>query len=168
MKRVVMIVLDSVGAGALPDADQYGDAGANTLGHIWEQAHPSLPHMEKMGLGRIEGLGYPVPEETAGAFGRAIEVSSGKDTTTGHWEMMGLKLIKPFPTYPDGFSKDVMDEFERRIGRKTLGNHPASGTSILDELGEEHLRTGYPIVYLSADSLMQIAMHEDVIPLPRQ
>ena len=143
MKRVIMIVLDSVGAGALPDADKYGDVGANTLGHIWEQAHPSLPHMEKMGLGRIDGLGYPVPEETAGAFGRAMEVSAGKDTTTGHWEMMGLKLDKAFPTYPNGFPKDVMDEFERRIGRKTLGNYPASGTAILDELGEEKAMEKY-------------------------
>ena len=165
MKRVIMIVLDSVGAGALPDADKYGDVGANTLGHIWEQAHPDLPYMEKMGLGRIEGLGYPVPEEMAGAFGRAIEVSAGKDTTTGHWEMMGLKLDKAFPTYPNGFPKDVMDEFERRIGRKTLGNYPASGTAILDELGEEHMRTGYPIVYTSGDSVFQIACHEDVIPV---
>lgn len=118
MKRVIMIVLDSVGAGALPDADKYGDVGANTLGHIWEQAHPDLPYMEKMGLGRIEGLGYPVPEKTAGAFGRAIEVSAGKDTTTGHWEMMGLKLDKAFPTYPNGFPKDVMDEFERRTAAR--------------------------------------------------
>ena len=165
MKRVIMIVLDSVGAGALPDADKYGDVGANTLGHIWEQAHPDLPYMEKMGLGRIEGLGYPVPEKTAGAFGRAIEVSAGKDTTTGHWEMMGLKLDKAFPTYPNGFPKDVMDEFERRIGRKTLGNYPASGTAILDELGEEHMRTGCPIVYTSGDSVFQIACHEDVIPV---
>ena len=165
MKRVIMIVLDSVGAGALPDADKYGDVGANTLGHIWEQAHPDLPYMEKMGLGRIEGLGYPVPEKTAGAFGRAMEVSAGKDTTTGHWEMMGLKLDKAFPTYPNGFPKDVMDEFERRIGRKTLGNYPASGTAILDELGEEHMRTGCPIVYTSGDSVFQIACHEDVIPV---
>lgn len=165
IKRVFMIVLDSVGAGALPDAAAYGDVGANTLGHIWEQAHPSLPQMESMGLGRIPGLQYPVPVDGAGAFGRAAEVSAGKDTTTGHWELMGLKLTKPFPTYPHGFPQDVMAEFERRIGRKTLGNCTASGTAILDELGEEHMRTGFPIVYTSADSVFQIACHEDVIPV---
>ena len=168
MKRVIMIVLDSVGAGALPDADKYGDVGANTLGHIWEQAHPDLPYMEKMGLGRIEGLGYPVPEKMAGAFGRAIEVSAGKDTTTGHWEMTGLTLDKArSPPIPTASRQDVMDEFERRIGRRTLGNYPASGTAILDELGEEHMRTGYPIVYTSGDSVFQIACHEDVIPVDR-
>lgn len=165
MKRVLMIVLDSVGAGELPDAAAYGDVGANTLGHIWDGAHPALPNMEAMGLGRIPGLHYPVPQSAAGAYGRAAEVSAGKDTTTGHWELMGLKLSTPFPTYPNGFPQEVIDAFEAKIGRKMIGNYPASGTVILDELGEEHMRTGCPIVYTSADSVFQIACHEDVIPL---
>ena len=165
MKRVFMIVLDSVGAGALPDAAKYGDAGSNTLGHIWEHAKPALPNMEKMGLGNIPGLEYPVPAKGAGVFGRAGEQSAGKDTTTGHWELMGLKLERPFPLYPEGFPAEVMDEFERRTGRKTLGNYPASGTAILDVLGEEHMRTGALIVYTSGDSVFQIAAHEDVVPV---
>lgn len=162
MKRVFLVVLDSVGAGALPDAAQYGDAGANTLGHIMEQAKPSLPNMEAMGLGLIPGVGAAVPAEGAGAYGRAAEVSAGKDTTTGHWEITGLKLEKPFPTYPNGFPAELMEAYEKAIGVKTLGNYPASGTAILDELGEEHLRTGYPIVYTSGDSVFQIACHEDL------
>lgn len=167
MKRVFLIVLDSVGAGALPDAANYGDAGANTLGHIMEREHPVLPNMGAMGLGRIEGLVCPVPADAAGAYGRAAEVSAGKDTTTGHWEIMGITLERPFPTYPDGFPPEVIGAFEKAIGVKTLGNYPASGTAILDELGEEHMRTGYPIVYTSADSVFQIACHEDVIPPAR-
>ena len=167
MKRVFLIVLDSVGAGALPDAANYGDAGANTLGHIMEREHPVLPNMGAMGLGRIEGLVCPVPADAAGAYGRAAEVSAGKDTTTGHWEIMGITLERPFPTYPDGFPPEVIGAFEKAIGVKTLGNYPASGTAILEELGEEHMRTGYPIVYTSADSVFQIACHEDVIPPAR-
>ena len=162
MKRVFWVVLDSVGAGALPDAGKYGDAGANTLGHIVERVNPPMPHMRAMGLGLIPGVGGPVPEKVVGAFGRAVEVSAGKDTTTGHWEMAGLRLEKPFPSYPNGFPQEVIHAFEEAIGTKTLGNYPASGTVILDELGEEHLRTGYPIVYTSADSVFQIACHEDV------
>ena len=163
-KRVILIVLDSVGAGALPDAAAYGDAGSNTLGHIYEQQAPSLPLMEAMGLGCIEGLGYPVPTEGAGVYGRSLEASAGKDTTTGHWELMGIKLQKPFPLYPEGFPPEVMDAFEAAIGTKTLCNRPASGTAVLDELGEEHLRTGYPIVYTSGDSVFQIACHEELYP----
>ena len=163
VKRVFLIVLDSVGAGALPDAAAYGDAGANTLGHIIAQAKPHLPHMQAMGLGLIPGVGGPAPTDGAGAYGRAAEVSAGKDTTTGHWEITGLRLEKPFPTYPNGFPPEVMDAFEAAIGSKTLGNYPASGTAILDELGEEHMRTGRPIVYTSADSVFQIACHEDVV-----
>ncbi len=163
-KRVILIVLDSVGAGALPDAAAYGDAGANTLGHIYEQEKPALPNMEKMGLGLIEGLGYPVPADGTGVYGRAMEASAGKDTTTGHWELMGIRLEKPFPLYPEGFPSEVMDAFEAAIGTKTLCNRPASGTAILDELGEEHLRTGYPIVYTSGDSVFQIACHEELYP----
>ena len=147
MKRVIMIVLDSVGAGALPDADKYGDVGANTLGHIWEQAHPDLPYMEKMGLGRIEGLGYPVPEKTAGAFGRAIEVSAGKDTTTGHWEMAGAESEKALPVYPNGFPPELIRAFEEKTGRKTLCNKPYSGTQVIRDYGEEHMRTGALIVF---------------------
>lgn len=162
MKRIFWVVLDSVGAGYLPDADKYGDVGANTLGHIIQQANPSMPHMAEMGLGLIPGVGGAKPVKGAGAYGRAMEVSAGKDTTTGHWEMTGLKLEKPFPTYPNGFPKDVVDAFEAAIGTKMIGNYPASGTAILDELGEEHLRTGYPIVYTSGDSVFQIACHESL------
>ena len=164
MKRVIWIVLDSVGAGYLPDAAQYGDEGANTIGHIAQHMDLKVPNMLKMGLGFLPGLNLPECGEGAGAYGRAIEVSKGKDTTTGHWEMAGLKLDRPFPLYPNGFPQDVMDAFEAAIGTKTLGNKPASGTEILDELGEEHMRTGYPIVYTSGDSVFQIACHEEIYP----
>ncbi len=166
MKRVIWIVLDSVGAGYLPDAGQFGDEGANTLGHIAEQMHLRIPNMLAMGLGRLPGVHLP-EKEGAGAYGRALEKSAGKDTTTGHWEMAGVTVKQPFPLYPDGFPPEVIEAFETAIGKKTLGNKPASGTAILDELGEEHMRTGYPIVYTSGDSVFQIAAHEDIIPLPR-
>ncbi len=165
MKRVFLIVLDSVGVGALPDAEKYGDAGANTMASILAMANPKLPHMASMGLGKIPQVSYPVPQGAAGAYGRAAEVSPGKDTTTGHWELMGVRLTQPFPTYPQGFPPEIMEAFEKAIGRKSLGNYPASGTVILDELGEEHMKTGYPIVYTSADSVFQIACHEDVVPV---
>ena len=125
-----------------------------------------IPHMLSMGLGQLPGLNLPQAYGN-GAYGRAMEKSAGKDTTTGHWEMAGVTVKQPFPLYPDGFPKEVMDAFEAAIGAKTLGNKPASGTVILDELGEEHMRTGYPIVYTSGDSVFQIAAHEDIIPLPR-
>ncbi len=163
-KRVILIVLDSAGCGALPDAAAYGDAGSNTLGHIYEREMPALPNLEKMGLGCIDGMGYPVPTEGAGVYGRSMEASAGKDTTTGHWELMGIRLPRPFPLYPEGFPPEVMEAFEATIGTKTLGNRPASGTAILDELGEEHIRTGYPIVYTSGDSVFQIACHEELYP----
>lgn len=163
MKRIFLLVLDSVGVGALPDAERYGDVGTNTLGHILEATGAKLPNMAAMGLGEIPGIACNLPAGAAGAYGRAAEVSAGKDTTTGHWELMGLTLPKAFPTYPDGFPPDVIDAFEKAIGRKTLGNHAASGTTILDELGEEHMRSGAPIVYTSADSVFQIACHEDVV-----
>ncbi len=166
MKRAILIVLDSVGAGYLPDAAAFGDEGANTLGHIAERMELHIPHMLAMGLGHLPGINLP-PEKGAGAYGRALEKSAGKDTTTGHWEMAGVTVKQPFPLYPDGFPKEVMDAFEAAIGTKTLGNKPASGTAILDELGEEHVKTGYPIVYTSGDSVFQIAAHEDVIPVPR-
>ena len=165
MKRVFLIVLDSVGVGALPDAEKYGDRGAHTLGHILERSPVCLPNMGAMGLGKIPGLSCPVPEDAAGAAGRAMEASAGKDTTTGHWELMGLVLAKPFPTYPDGFPPDVIEAFEEAIGRDVLCNRPASGTAILDELGEKHIKTGFPIVYTSADSVFQIACHEEVVPV---
>ena len=164
MKRVIWIVLDSAGAGYLPDAAAFGDEGANTIGHIAERMELKIPNMLSMGLGSLPGLNLP---ETAGngAYGRAMEKSAGKDTTTGHWEMAGVTVKQPFPLYPDGFPQEVMDAFEKAIGRKTLGNKPASGTAILDELGEEHLRTGYPIVYTSGDSVFQIACHEEIVPV---
>ena len=166
-RRVLWIVLDSVGAGALPDAEAYGDAGANTLGHIQERIGLKIPNMRTMGLGNLPGIGLTGIPHPSGAFGRANECSKGKDTTTGHWEMAGVTLHKAFPTYPNGFPPEVITKFEDAIGTKTLGNKPASGTTILDELGEEHLRTGYPIVYTSADSVFQIACNERIYPIER-
>ncbi|NLM86429.1 MAG: phosphopentomutase [Clostridiales bacterium] len=162
MKRVVLIVLDSVGAGELPDAAQYGDSGANTLGNTVKATGLRLPNMEKMGLGSIEQASLPVNDKAVGLSGRLREKSPGKDTTTGHWEMAGVRLNAPFPTYPNGFPEKVIKQFEEAIGTKTLGNYPASGTVIIDELGEEHLKTGFPIVYTSADSVFQIAVNEAI------
>ena len=168
MSRAIIIVLDAVGIGELPDAAEYGDAGSNTLMHV-KAAVPEtvLKNMCKMGLGLIEDCGniYDKVDAPLGFYGKAAEKSKGKDTTTGHWEISGLCLEKPFPTYPNGFPKEVIEEFERRIGRKTLGNYPASGTEIIKILGAEHIKTGYPIVYTSADSVFQIAAHKSVIPL---
>jgi phosphopentomutase len=166
-KRVLLIVLDSVGAGEAPDAAAYGDEGSNTLGNI-SANFPGfkLPNLQRLGLGNILPLvGVPPIEAPAGAFGKMQEVSCGKDTTAGHWEIAGTPLLNPLPTYPHGFPAELIAEFERRIGRGTLGNVVASGTVIIQELGEEHMRTGKPIVYTSADSVFQIAAHEDVIPL---
>ena len=164
--RVIWIVLDSVGIGEMPDAAQYGDAGSDTLGHIAQSRKLHLNNLCRLGLGNIRTFDRLPPEATpAGAYGKCALASPGKDTTTGHWEMAGIHLAKPFPVYPNGFPPEVMDEFERRIGRATLGNKAASGTEILDELGEEHMRTGSPIVYTSADSVFQVAAHEEVITL---
>jgi phosphopentomutase len=163
--RVILIVLDSVGAGELPDASVYGDSGSDTLGHIARDAGLAVPTLRRLGLADVAAIGGPKPA-AIGAFGRMAEASAGKDSVTGHWELMGIVLPKAFPTFPHGFPADLIAEFERRIGRKTLANKPASGTAILDELGAEHLRTGAPIVYTSADSVFQIAAHEDVIPVP--
>jgi phosphopentomutase len=165
-KRVIWIVLDSVGIGEMPDAGQYGDRGSDTLGHIALSRKLHLDNLCRLGLGNIRTLDRLPPDAAPkGAYGRCALASPGKDTTTGHWEMAGIHLVKPFPVYPHGFPADVMDEFERRIGRATLGNKAASGTEIIEELGEEHMRTGSPIIYTSADSVFQVAAHEEVIPL---
>lgn len=172
MKRAIIIVLDSVGIGELPDAADFGDVGSNTLVNI-KKARPqtSLPHMAALGLGNIQGEDIALlgkTEAPTGAFGKMAERSIGKDTTTGHWEMAGIITERPFPTYTEqGFPKEVMDAFEAAIGTKTLGNYAASGTEIINVLGEEHKKTGYPIVYTSADSVFQIAAHEEVIPVER-
>ncbi len=165
--RVIWIVLDSVGIGAMPDAAAYGDTGSNTLGNLAQQRRLDLPNLCRLGLANIVPLtGLAADPHPTGAFGKCTLASPGKDTTTGHWEMAGIHLTKPFPIYPRGFPSEIMNEFETRIGRKTLGNKAASGTEIIKELGEEHLRTGFPIVYTSADSVFQIAAHEQIIPVP--
>jgi phosphopentomutase len=166
-RRVIWIVLDSVGIGEMPDAAQYGDAGSDTLGNIARLRGLKLPNLARLGLGNIKPLmGIAPSGAPTGAFGRCTLASPGKDTTTGHWEMVGIHLEKPFPLYPRGFPAEVMSEFERRTGRRSLGNKAASGTEIIEELGAEHLRTGSPIVYTSADSVFQVAAHEEVIPVP--
>lgn len=168
VKRVILIVLDSVGIGALPDAGDYGDAGANTLVHIAERVGGlALPQLAQLGLGNLDSILGVAPEKALGAFGKLKERSMGKDTTTGHWELAGLELSKPFPTYPDGFPKEVIDAFVAAIGSEVLGNVAASGTEIIEELGSEHLLTEKPIVYTSADSVFQIAAHEEVISVER-
>jgi phosphopentomutase len=165
-ERVVWIVLDSVGIGALPDATDYGDVGRNTLGHIAASRPLKIPNLVRLGLANIAPLEHLAPEAAPlGAFGKGVTRSPGKDTTTGHWEMAGIWLDRAFPVYPRGFPREVMDAFEKEIGLGTIGNKPASGTEILKELGEEHVRTGKPIVYTSGDSVFQIAAHEDVIPV---
>ncbi len=165
-KKAILIVLDSVGIGALPDAAAYGDAGADTLGHIIHACHPHIPNLMDLGLGHIDDISFSgtdtVPE---GCYGKMKEVSAGKDTTTGHWEIAGVQLARPFPTFPEGFPQDFIARFEAATGRGTLGNKPASGTAILDELGEEHLKTGKLIVYTSADSVFQIAANEAIVTL---
>ena len=164
--RVVWIVLDSVGIGAMPDAADYGDIGADTLGNLARQRPMDLPNLRRLGLANIRPLAHLEPaSEPAACYGRCALASPGKDTTTGHWEMVGIHLDKPFPLFPHGFPPEVMNEFERRTGRGTLGNKAASGTEVIEELGAEHMRTGSPIVYTSADSVFQIAAHEEVIPL---
>lgn len=163
---VTVIVLDSVGVGELPDAALFGDAGAHTLNHTLE-AHPvSLPHLTALGLGNIATVtAVPTTEHPTGAYGRMREVSPGKDTTTGHWEFMGVELEHAFKSYPDGFAPEIMAAFDRATGRGHLCNKPYSGTEVIKDYGAEHLATGFPIVYTSADSVFQIAAHEDVVPL---
>lgn len=170
INRIFLIVLDSVGIGELPDADRFGDEGSNTIGNI-KKACPDLvlPNMIDLGLGNIEAeLGLGRSKVPTGAFGRALEASPGKDTTTGHWEIAGVVLGRSFPVFENGFPKAFMGEFERKIRRKTLANIPASGTVIIEEYGKEHQTTGAPIVYTSADSVFQIAMHEEIIPIEAQ
>ncbi|HYL64427.1 MAG TPA: phosphopentomutase [Candidatus Methylomirabilis sp.] len=164
--RVIWIVLDSVGIGELPDAADYGDVGRSTLGHIAESRALKLPNLVRLGLANIAPLTHLNPAAAPiGAYGKGATHSPGKDTTTGHWEMAGVWLDQAFPVYPNGFPRELIAEFEKKIGRGTLGNKPASGTEIIKELGEEHVRTGKPIVYTSGDSVFQIAAHEDVIPI---
>ncbi len=167
--RIVLMVLDSAGIGEMPDAAAWGDSGADTLGHILESRKVSLPNLQKMGLGNIRPLkDLPAVENPSGCYGKCTLKSNGKDTTTGHWEMAGIILKKAFPTFPQGFPPRIIDEFVRQAALPgVLANVPASGTEIIKEFGEEHVRTGKPIVYTSADSVFQIAAHEEVIPVER-
>jgi phosphopentomutase len=167
--RVVLIVLDGAGIGAMPDAPEWGDAGSDTFGHILESREVRLPNLQRIGLGNIRPLkGVPPALEPRGSYGRCALRSNGKDTTTGHWEMAGIVLEQAFPTYPNGFPQSIIDRFVRETGVPgILGNIPASGTEIIKQLGEEHVKTGKPIVYTSGDSVFQIAAHEQVIPLSR-
>jgi phosphopentomutase len=165
--RVIIVVLDSLGVGEMPDAADYGDQGSNTLGHIARRVRLEIPALRGLGLSRIVDVpGAPPAPDPAAAFGRMAERSPGKDSVTGHWELMGLTMDRPFPVYPHGFPEEIIREFERRIGRASIGNLVASGTVIIEQLGAEHMRTGSPIVYTSADSVFQIAAHEEVIPVP--
>ena len=164
MSRVFLTVLDAVGTGEAPDAADYGDVGANTLGHVIAACNPKLPNMAEMGLGRIPGTGYAWDGPVKGAYGRGREVSKGKDTTSGHWEIAGVQVKTAFPTFPEGFPASFMEAYETAIGYKCIGNKTASGTVILEELGEEHLKNHTPIVYTSADSVFQIACHEELFP----
>lgn len=167
--RIIWIVLDSVGIGEMPDAADYGDAGSDTLGNIARQRPLHIPNLCRLGLANIRPIeGLSACEAPEGAFGKCALASPGKDTTTGHWEMAGIHLEKPFPLFPNGFPREFLQAFEDRIGRSTIGNYAASGTEIIKELGEEHMRTGSPIVYTSADSVFQIAAHEETIPIWEQ
>ncbi|MFZ5951151.1 MAG: phosphopentomutase [Candidatus Rifleibacteriota bacterium] len=165
--RAICIVLDSAGIGPMPDQAEYGDAGAATIPNLARVAGGlDVPNMQKMGLGNLADIvGVAPTRETNGSYGIMYELSPGKDTTTGHWEMMGAKIDFAFPVFPDGFPKEFIEKFEHAIGRKTIGNYPASGTEIIQQLGDEHVKTGNPIVYTSADSVFQIAAHEEIIPL---
>ncbi|HEV2914105.1 MAG TPA: phosphopentomutase, partial [Pyrinomonadaceae bacterium] len=167
--RITLIVLDSAGIGEMPDAADWGDKGSDTLGHILESREVRLPNLRAYGLGNIRALaGVPAVENPRGSYGRCALRSNGKDTTTGHWEMAGIILERAFPTYPNGFPPEIIERFISETGVPgILGNIPASGTEIIKELGAEHVRTGKPIVYTSADSVFQIAAHEEVIPVAR-
>ncbi len=167
VERVILIVLDSVGVGELPDADRYGDLGADTMGNTSRHVGGmTLPYLQKYGLGNLTTiLGVPPAARPAGAYGKMVEASAGKDTTTGHWEIAGLRVEKPFSLFPEGFPPEILEPFKRRTGRGVLGNKPASGTVILEELGEEHVRSGDLIVYTSGDSVFQVAAHEEIVPI---
>ena len=166
IKRIFLIVLDSFGIGEMPDAKDYGDEGSNTLKACYEQKDFAVPNMAKLGLFNIDGVDFGKKSAKAqGAYGRMTEMSKGKDTTTGHWEICGIVSDKPFPTYPDGFPDEVIKEFEKRTGRKVICNKPYSGTKVIEDYGKEHLETGALIVYTSADSVFQIAAHEDIVPI---
>lgn len=169
MKRVIIIVLDSVGIGSLPDAKEYGDEGCNTIGHISSLLGGlNVPNLTSLGFGNIDGInGVAKVQSPKGSYGRMMEMSSGKDTTTGHFEIAGAIVKEAFPTYPNGFDKDIIDEFEKLTGHRAIGNKVASGTDIIEQLGQQHVETGDLIVYTSADSVFQIAAHEEVIPLDR-
>lgn len=169
MPRFTIIVLDSVGVGELPDADEFGDCGANTLKHVNEyRGGLKIPNLKKLGIYNIKGTGFSAKGDPQGCFGKAAERGKAKDTTNGHFEIAGLTVENPFKVFGKSFPSRIIEELEKCIGIKVIGNYPASGTEIIKVLGDEHVKTGYPIVYLSADSLMQIAMHESVIPLERQ
>lgn len=165
--RVILIILDSLGVGALPDAEKYGDIGVNTLNNIAKNVDRfKIPNLIKMGLGNLEGLSHiPGTESAIGAYGRAMEVSNGKDTTMGHWEIAGLHISEPFHTYPNGFPDEIIKPFEEKTGRKVVCNMPASGTEVIEKYGPDHMKTGDLIVYTSADSVFQIAAHEEVVPI---
>lgn len=167
VKRVAVIVIDGLGIGEMKDAAAYGDTGANTFGNVVKEMHPDLPNLMDMGLYNAAGLPDAI-EDPLGCFGKMAEKSPGKDTTTGHWEIAGLKLQTPFPTYPNGFPQEIIEQFCEESGHEIIGNIPASGTEIIERLGSEHLRTGKLIVYTSADSVFQIAAHEEIIPLQEQ
>ncbi len=170
IERIILVILDGFGVGELPDAQEYKDKGADTLNHIVKTISDfNLPNMARLGLYKfIEDKKYKDKNiEIVGSYAKLLELSKGKDTTTGHWEMSGIILTRPFPTYPNGFPKDLIEEYEKRIGTKTLGNFPCSGTEILRLLGEEHLKTGFPIVYTSADSVFQVAANETIIPVEK-
>ena len=166
MKRIFLIVLDSVGAGEAPDSAAFGDVGVHTLRSCFETGRLSIPNLRKAGIGNIDGLGFLGPEAApTGAVSRLQEISAGKDTTIGHWEIAGVVSERPLPTYPDGFPEEVLAAFRAATGRGVLCNKPYSGTAVINEYGDEHVRTGDLIVYTSADSVFQIAAHEDVVPL---
>lgn len=165
--RVILMILDSLGVGALPDSEQYGDVGVNTLNNIAKNVDSfNIPNLIKMGLGNLEGITHvPGTEHAVGAFGRSMEISNGKDTTMGHWEIAGLHIAEPFNTYPNGFPEEIIKPFEEKTGRKVVCNAPASGTVVIDEFGKHHMETGDLIVYTSADSVFQIAAHEEIVPI---
>lgn len=166
MKRAFLIVLDSMGIGAMPDASEYGDSGSNTLGAISKSRYFDLPNLKKMGLFNIDGVSCSSKENSpSGSYVRMREISKGKDTTIGHWEIAGINSPEPMPTYPNGFPHDVIAEFEKQTGRKVLCNKPYSGTDVIRDYGQEHMKSGSLIVYTSADSVFQIAAHEEVVPL---